>query len=99
MVYNTAMGVGNIPNLAPNQEYQFSPNPNNGNMILKQSISDEQPVVTEIWDAIGKNIFTQNIVFNSDNYNLQLGNISPGIYIMQLRDSKGNEFRFKFVVE
>ncbi len=81
------------------QQYTLLPNPNNGNMMLKQSISDEQPVVTEIWDAIGKNIFTQNIVFNSDNYNLQLGNISPGVYIMQLRDGKGNEFRFKFVVE
>ena len=81
------------------QRYTLLPNPNNGNMMLKQSISDEQPVVTEIWDAVGRNIFKQNINFIGSNYNLQIGSVSPGIYLMQLRDSKGNEFRFKFVVE
>ncbi len=80
------------------QQYTLYPNPNAGNLILLQKIADTQPVATEIWDAMGRNINKQNLTFTGGSYNLQLGRIAPGVLI-QMRDSIGRSFEFKFVVE
>jgi len=97
-VYNPTLGVGTIQNNS-SQQYRLVPNPNNGSMALLQSVTDADPVACEIWDAVGRSIYKQNILFSSNQCSIQLGAIVPGLYLLQLRDTKGQEFKFKFLVE
>ncbi len=81
------------------QKYVLLPNPNNGNFELRQGVADEKPVAVEIWDAIGRSIYKGDLHFNGAKTNLQMMNAVPGLYLMQLTDSQGRMFKFKFIVE
>jgi hypothetical protein len=49
-------------------------------------------------DALGRIIYRGEQTFNDKKANLQIGNISPGMYLLKLIDGKGQRFNFKFVV-
>jgi hypothetical protein len=82
-----------------NQSYKLYPNPNGGTFTLQQMVSDGEPVQIEAWDAIGQSIYNQQAVFSAQRLQLQLGDMLPGLYMLQLTDSKGLKYSFKFVVE
>ncbi len=75
------------------------PNPNSGNIILRQLISDINPVRAQIWNASGMNIFRENLQFTNGLDQLHLINAMPGLYLLQLTDSYGKVFNLKFVIE
>ena len=75
------------------------PNPNDGNFILQQEVADNEPVVVEIWDAVGRSIYREKQQFAGATSKLQLSNVAQGLYLLQITDSKGRMFKFKFVVE
>jgi hypothetical protein len=47
---------------------------------------------------VGQSIYKDKLLFNGNLSNLQLGNIAPGMYLLQLTDSQNRTFNFKFVV-
>jgi len=81
------------------QQYTLYPNPNNGNFVLLQSVADQQPVISEIWDVTGRSIYKGDLHFETKTTTLQMVNGIPGLYLLQLTDSKGRMFKFKFVVQ
>jgi len=81
------------------QKYLLYPNPNNGNFTLQQKVSDKEPVIAEIWDVVGRSIYKESIRFDRETTDLRIMNGPPGMYVLQLTDSKNRKFRFKFVVE
>ena len=81
------------------QRYDLFPNPNDGIMILTQMAADNQPIMTEVTDVVGRSVYKNSITFADGSYRLDVGNLVPGVYLMQLTDVKGRKFMFKFVKE
>lgn len=84
--------------LLSQQAYSLAPNPNNGNMTLMQKIRDEQPVRVEVLNMPGQVIYKGSLLFNGNMAPLNLQGLCPGLYLVQLRDSAGNSFVLKFVM-
>jgi len=81
------------------QQYILYPNPNDGNFILQQGVADDEPVQAEVWDVTGRVLYKDNLQFTDLNAKMRVVNAVPGMYLMQLTDSKAQIFRFKFVVQ
>ena len=81
------------------QQYILYPNPNDGNFILKQGVQDAAPVKAEMLDMTGRVLFSDNLYFAQLTTRMEMHNATPGIYLLQLTDSKGQMYRFKFVVQ
>jgi hypothetical protein len=81
------------------QKYALYPNPNDGNLWLSQYLTDNKPVVIDVWNALGQRIYHQMAEFSSGRYDVKLGSIPPGVYLLVLKDNAEREFRFRFVVE
>lgn len=81
------------------QNYAIYPNPNDGNFELLQMMADKDPVMAEVFDVVGRSVGKEKIIFNTPTTKLHVGNVSPGIYVLQLTDSKKRIFKFKFVIE
>ena len=96
---------GNKPNTKKSsvvtniQKYSLTPNPNDGNFILLQSIFENKPVDIDIFNATGISILKQQMVFENGLCKFNLGNVSPGLYLLQLLDEKGNRFSQKIIIK
>ena len=80
------------------QRYYLYPNPNEGKLNIQQTIIDIAPVKAEIVNETGISIFQKDILFINGNYTINLNNVSTGIYLLKLNDSKGNNFIIKFTI-
>ncbi|GAA4461728.1 hypothetical protein GCM10023093_06900 [Nemorincola caseinilytica] len=80
------------------QAYTLHPNPSDGNMTLTQKVQDNEPVMAEVWNAAGASIFKGELRFTAGTTDLNIGNISGGMYMLQLIDSKGNRSTLRFVI-
>jgi len=88
-----------LPNLSvQEQAYVLSPNPNNGSFALLQKVPDANPVNVEIWNAEGKILSAKMLQFNGGITHLNVQDVTPGLYLLKLQDSKGKIFIVKFVV-
>lgn len=92
-------GEGGVTQATGGQQYILFPNPNNGNFMLQQGVADYKPVLVEISDVVGRSILKQTLEFTDATSSFQVRNVMPGLYILQLTDSEGRMFKFKFVVE
>jgi len=88
-------GIGS----ASNQQYSLSPNPSNGNVTLKQLVPDANPVKTQIWNDAGTSVYQGEFHFVGGVTQFSMINKIPGLYLLQLTDSKGKQFMIKFVIE
>ncbi len=93
---------GNLPTIrnlnAGRQSFSIYPNPNNGQMSVLQRIPDNEPASMEIWSAEGKSIYRQTINFSGGKAQINLNGIAPGLYMLQIRSSKGESYTAKFIV-
>ena len=80
------------------QEYNLFPNPNDGNIVVKQLISDNNPVYVEVLNATGENVYSGKLVFTNNITNIGLGNLSAGLYLLKLIDNQGRVFMVKFTI-
>jgi hypothetical protein len=87
-----------IDNATGGQHYRLHPNPGNGNIYIQQALPDDDPVIAEVWSSEGKRIYRDKLLFSGGMKNIDLTGITPGLYLLQLRDSKGNNFVLKFIV-
>jgi len=97
-VYVMPEGLSNIKQNG-SQQYSLFPNPSNGNIILQQAIADELPVKAEIFNGVGLNINKDNLHFTGGVGQLHMINVTQGLYLIHLVDSKEREFIIKFVVK
>ena len=81
------------------QRYTLFPNPNDGKIVLQQYVADGEPVKTEIYDIVGRVLFSENLIFDQKLSHLQISNAPPGMYLLQITDSKNRMFKFKFVIQ
>ena len=79
------------------QRYNLFPNPNDGVMTITQMVPDNAAVGVEVSDVLGRVLYKKNVVFEEGNYMLRIDNLVPGMYLMQLTDTKARKFMFKFV--
>ena len=59
---------------------------------------DDKGVVAEIWNMTGQSIYRDVLHFAGGKTRLMIVNGTPGNYVLQLIDSKGAHFIFKFVI-
>jgi len=55
-------------------------------------------VAAEVWNAEGKMVHRSQLHFGSKITGMNLKGITPGLYLLQLRDTGGNNYTLKFVV-
>jgi hypothetical protein len=89
---------GGVQSVLQTQQYSLYPNPNNGNINLIQKVIDENPVNIEVLNAEGQSVFKKQLLFRQGSYPIQLQSLSPGLYLMQLRDAAGKSYTLKFIV-
>lgn len=68
-------------------------------MTLTQLANDPASVSIDISDVVGRSIYSNTASFSNGRYSLDIGNVLPGVYLMQLTDAKGRKFMYKFVKE
>ncbi len=97
---NTTNSINNGNKNTGKQKYTLLPNPNDGSFVLKQAIMDEQPVNIEIWDAVGRSVFKGQLQIADATVQIRMSNSQPvsGLYLLQITDSKGQQYRIKYVV-
>lgn len=66
------------------------------NMTAK---SKQIPADKQVWNAVGKTVFNNNMSFVNGKLNLLISNSVPGLYLLQMTSDAGNSFTRKFVVE
>jgi len=81
-----------------NQVYTLYPNPNHGSFTLQQLIPDNYPVMIEIWNEVGVNIYRANVYFSGGQYILNNTKFNPGMYFIKIQDTRGSTFNNKFIV-
>ncbi len=60
----------------------FSPNPNKGNLKLQFNQSLKPPFKVKFWDVSGRLVWQDQI--NSSIKHLELSDINPGVYQLEL---------------
>ena len=74
------------------------PNPNNGIVNITQLVVDTNPIAIEILNDIGERVFKDKVVFVNGAAKLNISNRSPGLYLININDSKGGIYNLKFVL-
>ena len=83
----------------PRQSYTLFPNPNSGSITLQQYIVDTKPITAVLYNSMGTKVKTQTLTFNSYLQSVNFTGLPPGLYLLQLTNSKNRYFDLKFVIE
>jgi alpha-tubulin suppressor-like RCC1 family protein len=106
--YSGALGLGDntsrntpiqvaCPSVLDNESFEVAnkiiiyPNPSNGNFTI---VSEEDSAV-EVYDMIGKKVFSKNVSIGSSN--LDLSNYANGIYLLTVTNQNGSLNTYKIV--
>ena len=77
-----------------------SPNPNNGRFLLELQQVPEAQVLVLLRNAMGQTVWQRTVVAENGNIQQQIntGNLSKGIYLLQVSTGKGSALQ-KVVIE
>ena len=62
-----------------------------------QSVSKPERITVQ--DVLGKRVYHQSVRFSANSASIQVGNLPPGVYLLQLTDEKAKVSDFKFVIQ
>ena len=79
--------------------YTLYPNPAQGLVSIEQSIAVDQTSAVRVLNYAGQTTFAGSISFIGGKAQLDLGNVAPGVYLVEMRDKQGVTTTFKVVVE
>jgi hypothetical protein len=100
--YVTVFGPnGNINGIdTKTQENIFMtyPNPSNGKFVFENKLSTSQPLSLEIYSVLGERVYVQNNIKPLSISNIDLTNLSKGIYIVKL-NSNSTVYSKEIVIE
>ncbi len=94
----TQVAPPSISRTLNDQSYTLYPNPSDGNVNLQQAVTDNDPVAAEIWNATGQKVFDGSLHFDGGKTEFSMMNKVPGMYLLNLTDSKGEKFTIKFTI-
>jgi hypothetical protein len=107
LIYSSTMGAtcpayktvpAAVVNIAAkNQSFALSPNPGNGVMKITQEATDAH-VNVQIAGVDGRVIYRGPLNFTDKVAMLNLQDMTPGLYMVQLSDSSGKNYNIKYVV-
>jgi hypothetical protein len=80
------------------QLYRIYPNPNAGEFVIQQEISDTSKAKVVVTDAVGRIILRDEIRFYDRLKRINLQKYPAGLYLLEITDSKNQLFRSKFVI-
>ena len=75
----------------------LQPNPAESMVSVSYQLLAEQGVLT-LTDAKGKTLITQNIIKQTDAYQLSVSKLSTGIYFIKLKDAGGSQLIKKLAI-
>ncbi|MBE9598703.1 T9SS type A sorting domain-containing protein [Pedobacter sp. MC2016-24] len=85
---------------AQQQAYTLSPNPNNGRLLLRQQLTDDQPVAMSIYDIQGRIVMRSVLNFGKTRQQtVTMSAVTPGMYLLHLQDQAGKNYTIKFNVQ
>jgi PKD repeat protein len=89
-----------VQNMVNNNQVLILPNPNTGVFIMEIAVSDADRYSLEIVDAIGKLIYTENLLLQTHTYRkyIDLGNVERGIYFIQIKKQEKVISTTKFLI-
>lgn len=80
-----------------NQNLHLFPNPAHHIITLKKNFNDEAEFF--IYDMTGRQIRSGNIPSGQESYNLNINELSPGLYILNIGNGRHMIASNKFVVQ
>ncbi len=80
------------------QGYALYPNPNDGNIYLKQNIVDEKSTQVAVYNTLGQTVYNNQLQFKSGNTSICVTS-APGVYMLRLTDSDGRQYTMKFYID
>jgi len=81
------------------QKYSLFPNPSSGNVTIQQSVADDKQMSVTVVNYAGVSVQTGTIQFSGGKGELNILNASVGMYLVMLRDGRGELQTFKVVIE
>ncbi len=94
--------VGNvgITHMGSNAQMVLFPNPNKGAFTIKGKTDNDNDMTMEVMNATGQMVYRKQVHVTNGliNEQVQPGNLSRGMYLLNLRTGSGN-IVFRFVVE
>jgi hypothetical protein len=78
----------------PSNQIKIFPNPNNGNFNVQMSMFENMKM--EIYNVFGECIEKQ--IFKSANEQIDLSNVSDGIYFLRMTSEQGATYSQKFII-
>jgi hypothetical protein len=88
-----------VTNMLNGQSYSLYPNPSDGHITLKQQLADTKPVSVAILNATGQQVYSGEMLFENGTSAFDMNNKVPGLYLLQVKDSKGEQFNIKFIIK
>ena len=97
----SAMGIYRIQNLQSGKnekELMVIPNPSNGIVQLVYTGLSGNEITVEVYDVLGKLVFTKSILSSSNTIQLTLTNFNNGLYNLKLSDQYGKHLTEKILL-
>jgi len=89
----------NITEAMPKNGYMLFPNPNAGIFTITQQIHENITAQIDVWNDIGEKVFNKSVKFANGSVRIDLGKVSPGLYMLEITDRDGGQLMTKITIE
>lgn len=90
---------GEVINNAATESYHIFPNPNDGNMTISNESGSDGVVDLIIVNAVGATVYQSKMEFAGGRSVLQLNDVAPGLYLVEILDNSGHRFTQRLIVQ
>ena len=81
------------------QIFTLFPNPGNGNITITQSVEIDETMQVSVMNQVGAIVYTGSLNFSSGRAQMNISDVTPGIYLVLLQNKKGINQTFKVLIE
>jgi len=80
-------------------QYTLFPNPSTGTIFINQTFEEKGTIMVNIINFVGQVIFSKNFEFITGTAEVDIADVKPGIYFVELKDDKGRIKNYKLIIE
>ena len=95
----TPPGATSVNNVVSTQVFTLFPNPSNGNITITQSVAIDETMQVSVMNQVGAVVYTGTIDFSSGRSQMNMSDVTPGLYLVLLQNKKGANQTFKVLIE